>query len=461
LDWASLPDQARTRLTEIAKDQRTLDALDPKALERQIQLESLPVPIRSASKGQLNRDPRQLQQEELLKSTDAGKELVGDALDQNRKISENIDFLRNKTGGKPLSDMELGRSLQDKNLRAKQSSVKAEVEALYDEAEAAGEKAGPVDSEPLRQWLKDPLNRENLPALEKGLKAYAREDGALTVKQLEDIRQDINAERATPGKSAFYAKKAIAVIDDVLDKSGGPLYKKARAAYKAERVEFRDQAAVQRLVKDKTRTDRQTALEDTHNKVVVQGSVEQLVQVRDSLTKGGTPETRSRGVEAWKDLAATTIEKIKAEATKGVSNQSSEANSTYVSLKRAIDRVGDEKLELLIGKESTTQLRQVLKAAETLKTEPGGTGVRGSNTVNKIMNILDKTLITKIPGIGPTAEGVIRGVGKVAELGKGGREVRAAKQQPLDARPNKLSATQEEKNMLRRTTLLTQQRQDR
>lgn len=431
LDWSSLPTEAKARLNELAKNQKNLDALDPKALERQIQLETLPVPIKNASKGQLTRDPRQLQQEELLKSTDAGQELVGDALEQNRKISENIDLLRNKTGGKSLSDIELGRKIQDENLRAKQSSVKANVKALYDDAEAAGEKAGVVDTEPLRQFLKEPLNRRNLPSLEGDIKAYAKDDGAMTVKQMEDLRQDLTAERATPSKSAHYAGKAIKVIDDILDQSGGPAYKKARAAFKAERTEFGEQSAVERLVEDKSRTDRTTALEDTHNRVVVQGSAEQLAQVRDSLIKGGTSETRIRGAAAWKDLAATTIENIKAEATKGITNQAGEANSTYASLKRAIDRVGDEKLQMLIGKESTAQLRQILKATETLKTEPGGIGVRGSNTVNKIMNILDKTLITKIPGVGPTTEGVLRAVGKVTELGKGGREVRAAKEQPL------------------------------
>lgn len=451
LDWSRLPDAVRSRLTEIAKDQRTLDALDPKAIERQIQLESLPVPIKNASKGQLSRDPRQLQQEELLKSTTAGQELSQDALQQNRSLVENIDILKKRTAGEARGNEETGRTIQDKVLRPRMQEAQKAVNTLYEKARGAGETESPVDIKPLETWLENPTNRRNAPYLVKAIKDYsgkkskveavsindspdviaakeaASQKGAqLSINDLEEIRKEASANSgSSDGATRHFAGQATRVIDSILDNSGANLYREARAAHKAMRTEFGDQASVSKLVEDKDHATRATALEDTYRQVVVSGSVEDLMTVRDSLKRS------PGGSQAMRDLAAQTIDNIKEAATKGASNQAGEANATYNNLVKAVNQIGDEKLTVLIGKESTAQLRNIIKAAETLKTDPTGTGGRGSNTVNKILNLLDKTIVGKIPVVGDFTKGVVKGISDIRDLGKSTREVNAAKEQPL------------------------------
>jgi hypothetical protein len=91
-----------------------------------------------------------------------------------------------------------------------------------------------------------------------------------TLAELEEIRKDAVAKAMNGGADKYYAGKVIGAIDDLTQGYGGQMYKKARAARKAQALEFEDQGAVARLVenKDKSRTDRATALEDTWNKTV-------------------------------------------------------------------------------------------------------------------------------------------------------------------------------------------------
>lgn len=481
LDWTALPDAMRARLADLAKNQKNLEALDPKAIERQVQLESLPVPITNASKGQLARDPRQLQQEELLKSTDAGQVLTQDALAQNRALMQNLDILQGRTAGTARGATETGRMLQDQTLRPRLAQAEKGINSLYAQARSTGETLQPVDITPLKEWFEEPSNKLNAPYIGKLIDAYSKNPKAamdafnaemqklpesfdhdgpggqkyaqqyadikanlarigdkdvVSVNDLERIRQNANTQtQSADGATRHFAGEAIKTIDSMLDQAGGNIYQQARSATRAMHTEFGDQSAVARLVENKSRTDRQTALEDTYHRTVISGSLEDLQKVKASL------QNSPGGTQALRDLAAQTVHNIKEAASKGASNQAGEVNATYNNLSKAINAIGYEKLTVLIGKQSTQQLRNILQAAETLKTEPTGINVRGSNTVNKLMNILDKTLITKIPIIGDLTGGAIKGVAKLHEMGRAGREVRSAQQQAIPkVNPNLMTA---------------------
>lgn len=509
--WDSLAQSTKDTLRQVGVDASNFDQLDPVAMQRQLQLASLPKPIENATRGQLTRDPIQLQREELLKSTDAGQPLREGAVQQNRTLIENLDVLKGKkqqpnlaTGGKAIDQETTGASMQSA-ARAKLSAKQDQVSALYKQADATGELQGGAPVQPLTALMSDPINRMNMPYVQRWLKEVRPQAGAVsskmtevqaleaesrkgkyfesdnptkeqlaqetaweqrykeakaraasgqqtmvdstepigqqaTLAQLESLRQAAVAERMDGGTKGYYAGKVIAAIDQATEGSGGKAYKAARRARREQALEFQDQGAVEQLVSNDSRTDRSIALENTWKKTVLGGSLEDLQKVQKSLLTGGDTTTRTAGRIAWRDVKGQTIDYIRQEATRGITNQAGEANATYNGLKRALDKVGEKKLKLILGDKDAVTVQNIVKAAETLKTEPAGTGVRGSNTVNKILNILDKSLVTKIPGIGQVTEGVVRAGAKVAELGKGGREARAAQSSDLNNLAQKTSA---------------------
>lgn len=444
LDWGSLSAEFKARLENIAKDATALDKLDPKAVERQGRLASLPKPITNPTKGQLTRDPLQQRTEQLVKATESGKELRDLDVQQNKDLLENLDILKGRAQGtgKAEGPLQTGQSVQGA-LRSRYAGAQAKVRKLYREAEKAGELQGPVNIDRLVEYLKnsdDPAEVAYVRSRLAGLKAIKEETNGgitvesnrpLTLSELEGIRRAAVAKGKSGGTAAHYASEVKDVIDQITDGSGGEKYKAARAARKALGDEFERTSAISRLVKNrKLSKDRATALEDTWHKTVINGSLEDITKVRRSLLAGG-----EKGRAAWGDVRAATVDYLKDKATggrMGLRNESGDLHATWGALKRAYQDIGEDKLKFILGEKDAATLKNIVDAAQDLKTE-APTGVKGSPTMDKLLTFLDR--IGRVPGLGRATElagGVAKGVSKVAEIGKTGREIRAAKKTPLD-----------------------------
>lgn len=434
LDWGTLPATLRAKLVEVAKSSGRLESLDATAVERQGTLSSLEVPINDATRGQLTRNPLQQRNEQLVKATDAGQELRDLDIAHNKKLLENLDVLRGKTGAKAVGDNQTGRSVQGA-LRASLNRANVNVTRLYKEAEAAGETQGPVNIDKLVEHLKnheDPAQVSYALTRLKQLGAIKEEtNGGITVSsnralklnELEGIRRAAVAAGKDGGTKGHYASELKSVIDDVTDGAGGEKYAAARAARKAVGDEFERQQAVAKLVENRHMSnDRAVALEDTWQKTVLGGSLEDLQKVRASL------ETSPGGKVAMADLRAATIDYIKNRATggtHGLRNQAGDLNTTWDGLRRAVDEVGPDKMRELFGVQGAKSIDNIVESAQLLKTE-APTGVKGSPTIDKFLTLLDKV------GLGGPASTVV-GVGrKIKEIGQTTRDIRHAKTSPLD-----------------------------
>jgi hypothetical protein len=204
-------------------------------------------------------------------------------------------------------------------------------------------------------------------------------------------------------------------------------------------------------VTDKSRTDRSVALEDTWRKTVLGGSIEDLRNVQRSLLTGTEGATRIAGRKAWRDIRAQTIQHIKDEASKSVTRfEDGSPNVTPASMERAIRSIGEDKLEVIFGKGTVRQIKKIMEATRDVKTEPP-TGFKGSPTFANVLAFLEKGL-SKIPVLGDTATGAIRGVAKLREMGQAGRNVRAAQETPLGA-AEKTAKTQKKRAATRSHTL--------
>jgi hypothetical protein len=447
LDWNALSDSVKARLTDIARDADTLGKLDPASVERQARLESLPVPIK-ATKGQITRDTAQLNNEGTLAATESGRELKAVRDAQSSALIANLDVLKGKVSGRgataatATTPEQVGLSVQDAALRTKLKLSQENVRRLYQKAEAAGETQGTVTTRPLAKLIQETPDLQHLGWVDSWLKKadfVTDQTGAATkglrykasLKELEDLRQAAVARAMDGGTEGYYAGKVIRAIDEATEGAGGDAYKAARAARKQQALEFEDQAAVARLVENKSRTDRATALENTWRQTVLGGSIEDLNKVKRSLLTGPDTATRVAGRKAWNDIRAQTIQHIVDESTKSAAVLPD--GSPVVSaakMKQVFDAIGPQKLDAIFGQGTVRQLNQILKATQDLRTEPPRVHP-GASTMGNIAAFLEKSL-GKIPVLGNTGAGAVRAVVKLNEMGSAGRETRAAMRSPLD-----------------------------
>lgn len=424
-------------LASVSKDAAKVDS--PETLARYEQLQSLPVKV-PATRGQLTRDPVQLRNEGNVSATETGKPIREIYADQNAALLENLDVLKGRVANKtkPAETPEqVGISVQDQALRAKLELAKQNVKKKYAEAEAAGELQGKVSPARIIKTIRNSPDATHYSWVESWLSkakiVEKTESGTvtrkLTLKEMEDLRQAAVARAMDGGTEGYYAGKVISAIDEATEGAGGKLYKEARAARKRQALEFEETGAVARLVENKSRTDRATALEDTWRRTVIGGSIEDLRAVKRSLLTGGDAKTRTAGRRAWRDMKAQTIQHIKDEATKSVAtNERGQPNVTPAAMKRAIDSIGPDKLNEIFGPGTAMRVDRILEATRTVKTVPPA-GHAGSSTMSNVLAFLERGL-GRIPVVGATASGVVNVGVKLHQMGASRRIVREAQRMP-------------------------------
>lgn len=106
----------------------------------------------------------------------------------------------------------------------------------------------------------------------------------------------------------------------------------------------------------------------------------------------GVNELRDSGVQAFKDLRAATMDFIKAGAITNADEVS------HAGLKRAVESIGREKMEVLFGKNTANQIYSVLESAKDMKAVFNKSGVYNPGTASALVEWLDR--ISGIVGLG-------------------------------------------------------------
>jgi hypothetical protein len=455
MDWDTLPVQVKERLTQVAGNARNLDALDPAAIRRQAELQSLPVPV-PATRGQIARDPVQLRNEANVAGTTQGAPIrdVYDA--QNRALVQNLDILAGRTRGKSRTMEDAGRAVQDSGLRAKAQLSKKRYNDLYAQARQT-EPNAQVSAQPLYQLIEGSPEITRLGFVESWLnkakvtKTERAPDGTVvqtqrgvTLRELDDLRKRSVAIARSGGTDAVYAGDVIRAIDASMEQvpAAAKSWREAINAYKQHKREFSDQGAVADLVENYPNSaDRRVALEGTVNRIA-NGSLENIRTIKRSLLVSDNPAVRTAGREAWRDIRKQLIEQIKDEATRNSATLADGSpNLSVAGLKRSIDRIGPEKMVEIFGAPTANKINSILRAAQNVKTIPAQSVPVGSTTVQNVLALMGEG-VDKIPLVGDLA----RGVAQVRNIGANAREASAAVQNPLAeaaARSQNALATQQ------------------
>ena len=438
-------------LSEIGQRLQTAPQAPVESALRLEKARSLPVPIK-LTKGQATRDPTTLRQEEILAQTPEGRAIQDRHIEQNRAIIENLDRLQQRPGARAKTPEDVGRSLAGERevsgktitegaLAMAERKSAQRVSELYKKADASPERNMPVTPQPMIDWLTDngaaaasvPEINSIAQMLKKfGAVEFDENGGAiakrdLTIGEMENIRK-LAVKLQSPGTpSGHFMGDLKRVIDWTTQDSGGDLYKAARNSRRAHAMEFEEPKAIASLLDSKTRTDRAVALEDVWGNSVLRGSIADIERVRSTLLNAKDRTTRDAGRQAWRDVAGQTVDYIKTEATKSVALDA--AGNEVVSpaaLKRAIDRIGDRKLDIILGKSSADTLRQIAQVTQDTKTLPPNKV--GSTTVPNFLAMMNKFgsepnitnflgMTAQTPGLGALSKGVAAGVTKLRETG--------------------------------------------
>lgn len=371
--------------------------------QRIARAEALPVPIK-LTKGQATQDFAQQQFErETAKQAEEGAPIRQRMQEQNQALVQSFDAYLDDIGTElpeTAYKLQTGQKV-DEALRKRAAADKAKIRVAYKEAEKSGETNEPVSLSPLADYLNEnraeaglaPIMQAVAKQLEvQGVGGGSLADGTLqigemTLNQAERLRKSINKfSSGADANNLRVAGELKQLIDESTEGAGGEKYQAARKLRKQYADNYERIGIVKNILGTKRgSSDRQIALENIVDKVVTNGSVEDLSQVRRLLQTQGAD-----GMAAWREMQASTIRHIRDEATKGVGRDPNgnplispaQLNRTIM----ALDKNG--KLEKVFGKKGAEQLKDMNDIAkDVFVAQPNA--VNTSNTSSAILAAMD------------------------------------------------------------------------
>lgn len=373
------------------------------AAQRIARAEALPVPVK-LTKGQATQDFAQQQFErETAKQADAGAPIRQRMNEQNQALVQNFDAFLDETGTElpeTAYKLQTGQKV-DEALRKRAAADKVKIRVAYKDAEKAGETNEPVSLQSVAQYLNENRAEAGLApimqAVAKQIEVQGVGKGSLldgtvqigdmTLNDAERLRKSINKfSKGADANNLRVAAELKSIIDESTANAGGEKYQAARKLRKQYADNYERIGIIKNILGSKRGSDdRQIALENIVDKVVTNGSVNDLNEVRRLLQTQG-----QEGMSAWREMQAATVRHIRDEATKGVGRDPNgnpmispaQLNRTIMSL----DKNG--KLQKIFGKKGAEQLKDLNDIArDVFVAQPNA--VNNSNTSSAILAAMD------------------------------------------------------------------------
>lgn len=382
--------------------------------------EDLPVPLKGESgltTGQASRDFNQLQfEKETAKLGDLGAPLRERMENQTAAMIQNFDAMVDTLQPIARDKRDIGSAV-DAALMERAKVKKAEIKKAYQSARDAGQMSAQVDMDNLATQMMDLQRFEGVSPNIKSIRNEAVRLGALaedesgaiipgrvTIDDAELLRQFVNKSTDWMDKrESTFARQVTGAIDAATEDQGGKLYRDARKLRAKFADEFENSGLTSKLLKTKRGSDeRQIALEDVFDKVIVSSKVDEMNKLRTTMLKSG-----DNGKQAWNDLKAAGIERLK-NASFSASARDSQGNPILSpdALARSVRKMDETgKLEALYGKKQAQTFRDLADIASVINTAPPG-AINTSNTASALRMALDSVgtfAVTGIPAPAVTA----------------------------------------------------------
>lgn len=416
----------------------------PSAVVRRERAAQMPVPFvgkAGLTKGMASRDFEQLQWEkETAKLGAEGKPLREAGMNHNEVLQQNFDALVDLANPQYLDKQAIGGAV-DRALVNRANVVMRRVSEAYRAADEAGELEMPVqmkglagklqEVEDFRPFLETEMNAIERQAVRMGALVPdadgALQPGQITLRQSETLRQFINDSIDwTDKRQARVGRILKDGIDESTEGAGGQAYARARALYRQQVAELENAALTRKLLNTKRNSDeRNIAIEDVYDRVIVRSSVEEMNKLRGSLIKAG-PE----GKQAWANLKAKAIDDIKEQGLMQATDERGNRVLSPAGLNKAIERLDQSgKLEALYGKKQAQVIRDLGEISRDVMSAPPG-AVNFSNTASALRVALDSVLTFGITGIPAPAATALKEAAKYMRDRQTRNRVREALSQP-------------------------------
>lgn len=362
---------------------------------RVVAADSLPVPLGSKlTRGMRTRKKEDLAFENMAaKNPEAGAPLRNRTVELNQGILDNFDAFAEMTGSQGYGLREAGKVV-DKVLVERVGKVKNEIRQAYNEAAKSVEGKTPADTKPLRDFIEkhaaeaDTGNAPVINAVKRSLEKLDPDGtGVIPLKDFNEIREMVGriAKDGTP--NAVYRKPLQTLVDDAVEANGGPLYRTARRQYENYQNEFKNAAAIDKMLRMKPGTkDRAVAYEDMVDHAILKAqSLDDVRNVRNTLTKAG-PE----GEQAWRELQGEAVRQIKERvSTASALNEAGQREVSAAAFDKIIREMdADGRLDFVFTKKGAQQMRDLNDLSLQVKTMPVGT-VSSSGTAEVILAAMD------------------------------------------------------------------------
>ena len=371
-------------------------SLNSEALNRHIQAESLPVPVR-LTEGQATQNPVTLSQEVNSRGTVPG--LAERYNEQNGALVQNLQELRDRVGPDVFSTnpVEHGDTLIA-SYKAKDAAAQAAITEKYQALKDANGGNFPVDGQQFVSNADKALSSNmKRPFLPSGVRTTIDEfrDGStpMTFENFENLRTTLAAEARKASRSGDgNAAAAVNLVREQLESlpmAGGSAKVKAladtaRSAAKARFDALREDPAYNAAVNDSVTPDRFV------NRFVINGARDDVATMRANLADDPT---------ALQTMSVATLDHLRNQAVGTTGNfRQSGYNKALQGL--------DPKLNSLVDRETSEHLANLGEVARNVQAQPSGSFVNNSNTAvaaaNMGKSIAEQAVNAKTLGIGGT-----------------------------------------------------------
>ncbi|RQY67283.1 hypothetical protein DF109_08015 [Burkholderia stagnalis] len=400
IDLSVLPDtilnNVRTRVTDALATNRTLN---PAAALRQAEATAVLGPESGLTLGQATRDPRQFTTERNLRGIQgAGEPLMQRYADQNTAL---INSMNRQGANEALGEYQTGRQLMDA-LTREDTAAQARVAGLYQQAHAINGNDIPLDANQFvstsRQQLEQQMRDLHLPsAISRQLERFESGETPLNVSTAEQFKTILSQGIADNDGKNGNIVRALGIVRDALDNTppllGGEAEQGAAAIAAFNRA--RDAAAARFNTIDSTPAlnalvSGRAVPDNFFSRYVLNGSVDDVNALMNMVPDQG------------RALQTQALEYLKGKALGGASDEI--GTFSQAAFNKALNSIGNVKLNALFGPQQAGQLRQIGRVAANVQSEPAGAAVNHSNTaatgasmaLNALTSIADKL---KLPGL--------------------------------------------------------------
>jgi len=435
IDLSVIPDNilnnVRSRVTDALATNRTLD---PAAALRQAEGTAVLGPQNGLTLGQATRDPRQFTTERNLRGIQgAGEPLMQRYADQNTAL---VDSLNRQGANEALGEYQTGRQLMDA-LAREDTASQARVAGMYAQAHAINGNDIPLDANQFvttaREQLQQQMRDLHLPgAIDRQLERFASGDTPLNVSTAEQFKTILSQGIADNDGKNGNIVRALGIVRNALDNTepllGGEAAQGAAAIAAFNRA--RDAAAARFGTIESTPALRaivsgRAVPDNFFNRYVLNGTADDVNSLMGMVPDQG------------RALQMQALEYLKGKALGGASDEI--GTFSQAAFNKALNSIGNVKLNALFGPQQASQLRQIGRVAANVQAEPAGAAVNHSNTaaagasmaLNALTSLADKM---KLPGLNIARNSINQFVNeRAAQTALGGELPMAVQRRSLDS----------------------------